>query len=193
MNFDLSKTISLIRGGLLDRENTWRAYFETSPDWKDTAVSLTAPLLLANIVLGIVFSRLSGGFFSYGHGQGFLGGLLIGLVMAIVGVILFTLVINLMAGVFGGKSDFSRAFAAVTFVMIPSWLAAIVGALIPVVGLFIAMAGGIIGLVFLYQILPLALAIPEQKRVAHFVSSIVLGIAVQMIIGMLFIADVPAP
>jgi hypothetical protein len=193
MNFDLNKTISLTRGGLLDRENTWRTYFESSPDWKDTAVSLTAPLLLANVVLGIVFSRLSGGFFSYGPGQGFLGAMVIGLAMAIIGVILFTLVINQMAGVFGGKSDFSRAFAAVTFAMIPSWLAAIVGALIPVVGLFVAMAGGIIGLVFLYQILPLALAIPDQKRVAHFVSSIVLGIALQMIIGFLFIGDVAVP
>jgi zinc transporter ZupT len=77
--------------------------------------------------------------------------------------------------------------------MIPSWLAAIVGALIPVVGLFVAVAGGIIGLVFLYQLLPLALAIPEQKRAVHFVSSIVLGIALQMIIGFLFIGDVAIP
>jgi hypothetical protein len=175
---------------LLDRENTWRMYFESSPDWKETAVTLTAPLLLVNVVLSIVFSRLSGGFVSYGIGQGFLEALVIGLLMAVSGVVLFALVINLMAGVFGGKSDFSRAFAAVTFAMIPSWLAAIAGALIPVIGLFVAMAGGIIGLVFLYQVLPLALAIPEQKRVVHFVSSIVLGIALQMMIGFLFIGDV---
>ena len=187
MNFDLNKTISLTRGGLMDRENTWRAYFENTPDWKDTAVTLTAPLLLANVLLSIVFSRMSGGFVSYGIGHGFLVALLIGVLMAVVGVMLFALVINFMAGVFGGKSDFSRAFAAVTFAMIPSWLAAIVGALIPVIGFFVAMAGGIIGLVFLYQILPPALAIPEQKRAVHFVSSIILGIALQMIIGFLLI------
>lgn len=189
MNFDLNKTISLTRGGLMDRENTWRTYFENTPGWKDTAVILTAPLLLVSVLLNIVFSRMSGGFSSYGIGHGFLVALLIGLIMAVVGVMLFALVINQMAGVFDGKSDFSRAFAAVTFAMIPSWLAAIAGALIPVIGFFVAMAGGIIGLVFLYQILPLALSIPEQKRVVHFVASIVLGIALQMIIGFLFMGS----
>jgi hypothetical protein len=193
MKIDLNKTFSLTRGGLLDRENTWRAYFENTPDWKDTAIALTAPLLLASVLLSMVFSRMSGGFVSYGLGQGFLMALLIGLFMAILGVVLFAFVINLMAGVFDGKSDFSRAFAAVTFAMIPAWLAAIVGALIPGIGFVVAMAGGITGLVFLYQILPLALAIPEQKRVVHFVSSIVLGIALQMVIGFLFTGGSVSP
>jgi hypothetical protein len=193
MKIDLNKTFSLTRGGLLDRENTWRAYFENTPDWKDTAIALTAPLLLASVLLSMVFSRMSGGFVSYGLGQGFLAALLIGLFMAIVGVVLFAFVINLLAGVFDGKSDFSRAFAAVTFAMIPAWLAAIVGALIPGIGFVVAMAGGITGLVFLYQILPLALAIPEQKRVVHFVSSIVLGIALQMVIGFLFTGGSVSP
>ncbi len=187
MKIDLNKTISLTKGGLLDRENTWRGYFESTPDWKETAVSLTAPLILANVLLSVVFSRMSGGFVSYGIGHGFLVAVFISLVMAVIGVALFAFVINLMAGVFDGKSDFSRAFAAVTFAMIPAWLAGIVGALIPWVGVFVALAGGIVGLVFLYQILPLALAIPEQKRVMHFVSSIVLGIALEMMIGFLFV------
>jgi len=187
MKVDLNKTISLTKGGLFNRETTWREYFENTPGWKDTAISLTAPLILANVVLSMVFSRMSGGFVSYGIGHGFLVALFISLFMAVVGVALFAFVINLMASVFDGKPDFSRAFAAVTFAMIPAWLAAIVGALIPWVGFFVALAGGITGLVFLYQILPLALAIPEQKRTMHFVSSIVLGIALEMMIGFLFI------
>lgn len=187
MKIDLNKTISLTKGGLLDRENTWRAYFENTPDWKETAISLTAPLILANVVLSMVFSRISGGFVSYGIGHGFLAALFISLFMAVIGVAVFAFVINLMAGVFDGKSDFSRAFAAVTFAMIPAWLAGIVGALIPWVGGFVALAGGIAGLVFLYQILPSALAIPAQKRVVHFVSSIILGIALEMMVGFLFV------
>ena len=105
--------------------------------------------------------------------------------MAVFGVALFAFIINLMAGVFDGKRDFARAFAAATFAMIPAWLAGIVGALIPGIGGLVALAGGIIGLVFLYQILPLALAIPGQKRALHFVTSIVLGIVLQMLVGFL--------
>ncbi|MSQ98570.1 MAG: DUF1282 domain-containing protein [Xanthomonadales bacterium] len=189
MKIDLNKTISLTKGGLLDRENTWRAYFENTPDWKETAISLTAPLILANVVLSMVLSRMSGGFVSYGIGHGFLSALFISLFMAVIVLAVFAVVINLMAGVFDGKSDFSRAFAAVTFAMIPAWLAGIVGALIPWVGVFVALAGVITALVFLYQILPLALAIPEQKRVVHFVSSIILGIALEMMIGFLLVGD----
>jgi hypothetical protein len=148
---------------LFDRDNTWRAYFENTPHWKETALGLTAPLLLTSVVLSMVFSRLSGGFVSYGPGHGFLVALIIGLIMAVFGVVMFALVIILMAGICDGKHDFSRAFAAVTFAMIPAWLAGIVGALIPWLGFFLALAGGIIGFVFLYQILPLALAIPEPK------------------------------
>ena len=77
MNFDVNKTISLTRGGLFDRDNTWRTYFEKTPGWKDTALTLTGPLLLANVLLSMLFSRLSGGFVSYGFGHGFLVALFI--------------------------------------------------------------------------------------------------------------------
>jgi MFS family permease len=187
MKFDVNKTISLTRGALLDRHNTWRTYFENTPEWKDTALTLTGPLLLASVLLSMVFSRLSGGFVSYGLGHGILVALFISVFMAVLGVALFSFVINLLSGIFGGKRDFARAFAAVTFAMIPAWLAGIVGALIPGVGVLVALVGGIIGLVFLYQILPLALAIPEQKRALHFIASLVLGIVLQMIIGFLLL------
>ncbi len=189
MNFDLNKTISLTKGGLLDRENTWRAYFENTPDWKETAIALTAPLLFTNVLLTLVFSRMAGGFVSFGYQQAFLPALLIGLFLAAVGVAVFALILNVLAGVFEGKPDISRAFAAITFAMIPGWLAGVVGALIPLIGFFVALAGGVLGLVFLYQILPLGLAIPQQKRAVHFVSAIVLGIIVQMMVRFLFMGN----
>ena len=183
MQFNLNKTISLVRGGLTDHENTWKSYFENIPTWQETAINLTAPLLLANVVLSVVFSRLIGGFSFVLPGQGFASALLITLLMAIIGVAVAVFVFNYLAGVFAGKPDISRAFAAVTFALIPAWIAGIIGALIPFIGFFVVLAGGVIALVFLYKIMPLALAIPQQKRLAHFVASIILIIVVQMTIG----------
>lgn len=186
MKFDLAKTLSLVRGGLTDHENTWRTYFENTPVWQETAIILTVPLLLANVLLSMVFSRLSGGFSYAPPGQGFLSALLMLLVLAVAGVAVSVFVFNYLAGVFAGKPDLSRAFAAVTFAMMPAWLAGIIGALIPGIGFLISLAGGIVALVFLYKIMPLALDVPQHKRVVHFIASIVLIIVVQMIIGTVF-------
>ena len=167
----------------MEPANTWKSYLDQSPGWKETAVVLTVPLLLANVVLSILFSRLSGGYAYYAFAHGLIVTLFISLIMAIAGLAVATFVFNWMAGIFAGKPDVSRAFAAVTLALIPAWILGIIGALIPGVGFLVSLAGGIVALVFLYRIMPLALSIPDDKRVAHFISSLLVIIILQMIIG----------
>jgi hypothetical protein len=88
-----------------------------------------------------------------------------------------------LAGVFQGKPDFPRAFAAVSLAAVPAWLAGIVGALVPWVGILIALAGGVLCLFFLYKIMPLALGVPDSKRVLHFVLSLVAIFILNLVIG----------
>jgi hypothetical protein len=45
------------------------------------------------------------------------------------------------------------------------------------------MAGGIISLVFLYKILPLALEVPDEKRAVHFVVSLVTIFIINAVVG----------
>jgi len=183
MQFDFKKTLKLIQGGLLDHTATWNDYLAENPGWKDTAIVLTGPLLVANIVLSVIFSRLIGGFAYYGYGSNFFVALLMGLIMAVIGFLIAVFVFNFLAGVFNGKPDFNRAFAAVSLAAIPAWVAGIVASIIPSVGFLIAMAGGIISLVFLYKILPLALEVPNEKRVMHFVVSLVAIFIINMVVG----------
>ena len=189
MTFDLAKTVALARGGLLDHDNTWKSYLEPNPAWKDTALVLTVPLILTNVLLSLLFSRMSGGFAFYDPGYGVLTALVIGLLMAVIAVAVASFVFHYLAGVFGGKPDFSRSFGAVSLAMIPAWVAGVVGSLIPWVGWLIAIAGGITSLVFLYKIMPLALGIPENKRALHFVVSIVAIFVIQVLVGMLVAGD----
>jgi len=197
MNFDFARTIALIKGGLLDHEATWKSYLDENPDWQKTAALLTGPLILANVLLSVILSRLIGGFAFYGYYSNFFAALFWGLVMGCIGFIIAVFVFNFLAGQFKGKSNFSRAFAAVSLAAIPAWVAGAVAALIPFAGFLIALAGGILSLVFMYKIMPLALEVPEEKRTVHFVVSIVaiivFNIIVSTVIGVGAISSSLAP
>jgi len=184
MQFDFTKTLALIKGGLLDHENTWKTYFEDCPDWKQTALVLTGPLFVLNILLSLIFSRLVGGYAMYGYLGNWFTALLTSLVMGIIGFAIGVLIFNFLAGVFKGTPNFSRAFAAVSLAVIPAWVAGAVSGLIPYLGFFIALAGGIVSLVFLYRIIPLALNVPDDKRATHYVVSLVAIIVCNMLIGL---------
>ncbi|MDX1554955.1 MAG: hypothetical protein R3212_02920 [Xanthomonadales bacterium] len=53
----------------------------------------------------------------------------------------------------------------------------------PWIGWLITLAGGILALVFLYRIIPLALGVPEDKRVVHFIASLVCVFIINFIVA----------
>ena len=183
MDFDFAKTISLVKGGLTDHQATWESYLEGNPGWKQTAIVLTGPMIVASVLLSTIFSRAIGGYGYMAYHSSFIGALFWGLVMAVLGFAISVFAFNILAGVFKGKSDFSRAFAAISLAAIPSWIAAVVGSLIPFAGFLITVAGAVMSLVFMYKIIPLALGVPDDKRVIHFVVSLISIVIINMIIG----------
>jgi hypothetical protein len=184
MEFDFVKTLALIKGGLLDHETTWNEYLGENPEWKKTALLLTGPLLIANVLLGVIFSRLIGGYSYYGYSSNIFSAIIMALLAAAIGFFIAVFVFNFLAGTFKGTPHFPRAFAAVSLAAIPAWVAGPVAGLIPVIGVFIALAGGILSLVFMYRIMPLALEVPDDKRTVHFVVSLVVIIIINMVIGL---------
>ena len=183
MVFDIAKTVALVKGGILDPQTTWKGYLAENPGWQQTAMVLTGPLIVANVLLSLILSRIVGGFAYYGYHSSFLVALIVGLVMAVIGFAVAVLVFNFLAGPFKGKPDFSRAFAAVSLASIPAWIAGIIGSVVPWAGMLIALAGGILSLVFMYKIMPLALELPDGTRLVHFIVSLVLIIILNMIVG----------
>ena len=184
MQFDFNKTLSLIRGGLLDHQNTWKNYLEDCPGWQQTAVVLTGPLFLANILLSLILSRIAGGYSMYMYPGNWFSALIFSLVMGAISFMIVVLVFNFLAGTFKGTPNFSRAFAAVSLAIIPAWVAGPIAALIPYIGFLVALAGGILTLVFLYRIMPQALGVPDDKRAVHFWVSFIAVIVINMIIGL---------
>jgi hypothetical protein len=182
--FNPQKTIELTRGGLTNPQATWESYLGESPTWQRTALELTVPLAGAAIVIGWLLSVLLGGFFYYGYGHGPVLALILALIGAGISVTVLSLVTNFFAGTFGGESNFDRAFTAVSLAIIPGWAGVAVSG-IPFIGPLLQLAGTIVGLVFLYQIMPLALSVPENKRALHFIATIITVIVIQMILGLI--------
>jgi len=183
MKFDFAKTLSLVKGGLTDHQATWRSYLEENPDWQQTATLLTGPLIAGSVLFSVIFSRTVGGFGYLGYHSNFFAAIFWGLVMAALGFIISVFAFNILAGVFKGNSNFPRAFAAVSLAAIPSWIASVLGALIPMIGFLIMLAGAITSLVFMYRIMPLALGVPENKRLVHFITSLVSILVINIVIG----------
>jgi hypothetical protein len=183
MNVDFNKTLELLTGGLLNREQTWNSYLGSNPSWQQTAVLLTGPLIVGSVVFTVLLSQMTGGFNPYGPGMGIVPSLLLGLVAAAISYALGSFLLSWLAGVFGGKADFSRSLAAMSLAFIPGVLGGILGALIPWIGFLVALAGYIVSLVFLYKIIPLALEVPDGKRVLHFVVSLVVIFVANIIVS----------
>jgi hypothetical protein len=122
-------------------------------------------------------------FSAYAMQSNWIVSVVLGVLFAVIGVVVASFVFNLLAGVFKGTPNFSRAFAAFSLAAIPAWLANAVAPLVPYLGGLLGLAGAIASLVFMYKIIPLALAVPQDKRVVHFIASIVLMIVIQMAVG----------
>ena len=134
-------------------------------------------------MLGTLLSHLFGGYSAFAYSSNFFAALLIGLLVAALGFTIAVLVFNFLSGVFKGEANFDRAFAALSLAAIPAWVANALAPLIPFVGMLVSLAGGICSLVFMYRIIPLALRVPEGKRVVHFIASLVVTLVVNMVIG----------
>jgi MFS family permease len=183
--FDPSQTVQLIAGGLTSPRETWESWLGENPGWQRTAIQLTVPMIVSAIIIGWLLSVLLGGNFYYGYGRGVVLSLIVGLIAAAISVGVLSFVVSTLAGVFDGAANFDRAFAAVSLATIPSWAGAALGG-IPFIGWLLQLAGSIIGLVFLYKIIPLALQVPENKRVVHFVLTLVTVFVVNIILGVIF-------
>lgn len=190
MKFDAAKTLKLVKGGLFGQEATWREYLEENNSWQQTVVVLTGPLVIVSFLCQLIFSRLMGGWSMYGYpGANFFMALILGLVMAALGVAILTAAFWFLAGQMKGRKDFDRAFAAVSLALIPSYIAGVIAALIPWLGWLIGFAGFVVSLVFLWKIMPMALAVPEEKRTLHYILSLLVSFIINAFLSFFIVGS----
>jgi len=179
--FDLKKTIDLIKGGLLEPKATWQSYLAENRGWQDTATILTLPLIVASFIIAGILTLLFSGFYMVPRGG--VGAWLLGLIMAVISIAAAAFIFSYLAGVFKGRHDFNKGLAAISLAAVPAYVGNALSAL-PLVGWLISLALGIVTLVFLYQIIPSYLEVPDDKRVLHYVVSLVATFVVMLVLGL---------
>jgi len=162
--FNINKTLSLIKGGLLSPQETWKNYLEEKHSWKETAMFLTLPLIVVSTILSGAFAYI----FDVPRG---LGAIIIQIITSLIGIGIASFIFSYLAGMFEGKHTFSKGFAALSLAAIPGSIGSLVSTL-PMVGMIISLGLSILGLVYLYKIIPSYLLVPQGKRVIHFILSL---------------------
>jgi len=178
---DIQKTFELIRNGLFEPRATWQSCLAEDRGWRDTTMVLTLPLILASYVLAGLLSLIFGGRGSLAAGPG-IGSWVLSLILAVAGIAVTAFIFSYLAGVFRGRHDFDRGLAAVSLAAIPGCVGNIV-AVVPFIGWLVSLVLGIVSLVFLYRIIPVFLQVPEDKRVLHFVASLVSTMVAMLILS----------
>ena len=181
--FDPQKTLNLIKDGLLEPGKTWQSYLDENHDCKETAILLTGPLILVSVILSSILGWVFSSQYMFAHRGGFWATIL-GLIAAVIGLLVAAFLFSYLAGVFNGKHDFNKGFAALSLAAIPGYLGGVLGTL-PWIGWLIAIALGITSLVFLYKIIPLYLEVPEEKRALHYIVSLISTFVAVFIINMI--------
>jgi hypothetical protein len=182
--FDPNKTMSLIKGGLLDTDATWKSYHAEDKSWKDTFIGLTGPVILVSVILSVIFTWIFSRFSLFGS-QGGIGFLFLSLIAALISIFIASFIFSYFASFFKGEHNFNKGFAVISLAAIPAYIGNALGGL-PYIGWLISIGLGIVSLVFLYQAIPLYLKIPEDKRVVHFVVSLIVTLIAVLIINLLF-------
>ena len=181
--FDLTKTTSLIVGGLLNHKRTWETYLSENHSWKETAILLTGPLILVSVLLAAILRWVFSSFYVLPLQGGFLS-IILGLIGAVIGIAVASFIFSFLAGKFKGKDDFNKGFAALSLAAIPGYIGSILGTL-PMIGWLASLALGIFSLVLLYMIIPSYLEVPQEKRVVHFIASLIATFFLALIINLI--------
>ncbi|MCB1680130.1 MAG: YIP1 family protein [Halioglobus sp.] len=184
---DLQRTLTLAKGALLDPEPTWRGYLPEAGDWQHTAALLTAPLIVASTIAAYLLGFLGSGVSLFGQFRPTLGSSLLGIVSGAVAIGVVAFIVSFFAGVFGGRKSFALSLAAMTLAFVPGYLGQAI-AWLPWIGGLLAFGLGIYALVLLWRIIPIYLEVPGDKRVLHYIVSLLSSFVCMLLISSLVAA-----
>jgi len=174
--------IGWVTAVLRDPQDAAARFQARAAPWRQTAAEVTVPVNLLAVALSYILTFLIVGFV-----LGFFWSIA-ALLWAVATFFIAAFLFDYFAGAFGGVRSFDQSFAMLTLAGIPAALGSLLQ-VIPWIGWLLSLAASVYSLVLLYQFAPTFLKVPEDKRVVHFIVSLlacgVTYFIVAMLIGML--------
>ncbi len=180
--------IDRVKNILLTPKTEWDVIAAEPTKTKDVVVGYLLPLAVVSAIAGFISVAI------IGTAMGFLGGtarmpmmwalvlLVYKLVSVVIGAFVLAFIIDALAPTFGGQKNFDNAMKLVAY----SYTAGVVGAvlaILPYLGLLLALIMGLYCIYLLYLGLPKLMKNPPEKTLAYTVVIIVVAIVVGVIIG----------
>ncbi len=173
---DVPVLVSRVRAIITNPKETFLEHMQPAPPWSVVAREHVLPLLIATGLLAsiliLAFPPIDPTMGAVAPDLGTVAIVfLVRLAVSLLGLVALTVVVGVLAVLFDGQPRFNNAFTLVALAMTPVYLAEGIGPL-PVIGPILAFGGLIYAMVLLYQGIPLALHVPDNKRVFHFILSL---------------------
>ncbi len=175
--FDLQATIRWVTGVIKTPVETAKAYRDGDPPWLQTFLQLPLPLFVAATVLAGLLSLLLGG----AVGIGGVAGVLWMLAGSLIWSFVLAVILDQVAGFFGGEKNFDRAYALVGLTSVISAIGSVLSVVAWLGGL-LSLAATVYAIYLAYQFVPIFLGVPEENRVKHIVVSIIAGFVLGLIV-----------
>lgn len=97
------------------------------------------------------------------------------------------LLVDALAGTFGGEKNQVQALKSVSYAYTASWVAGI-GAIVPLLGILISLAGAVYSIYLLYLGLPHTMKCPQDKAGGYAAVVIIVGWVIGFVVGMVLTA-----
>ncbi len=160
-----------MRTGLVNPALAWREYEKENASWLQTSLILTIPTVVTSTILSTLLHKIFRN--SYVYERMLTPQLLaLDILLTLVTLFMMAFIFSFTAGKFGGKQSFSASLAAISLASIPVFLGIIIG-FIPWIGVLLVFVFLLITMVCLYQVIPIFLKVPQDKRSIHFLVSLI--------------------
>jgi hypothetical protein len=107
---------------------------------------------------------------------------LLQLALAVASVFIMAFIIDALAPTFGGQKDFRQAVKVAAYSYTPVWILSIL-AIIPYLGILIALASVVFAVYLLYLGLPRVMRSPQEKAAGYTVVVVIVGIVVGFVLA----------
>jgi hypothetical protein len=185
---DFSKLIERVKAILVTPKTTWPVIAEepatTAGIYKGYVLILAAiPAVFGLLDMVLIGTHIPfGGVIRFGFGFA-LSSAILKYVLSIVVVFIATLIVDALAPTFGGQKNQVQALKAVAYAYTASWVAGI-GAIVPFLGLLIAIVGGVYSIYLLYLGLPANMKVTQDKAVGYTAVVVIIAIVCGWIVSL---------